>query len=137
MSHTQLFRRKNGRVPLSVMYNELVRDRARLGVIVDASEDGLRVERVLSSTHNDARIVQLEFELPGSGEVIWAKGEICFDSMWRPPESSSTLVRASGVRVVAAAQKHLRLLRDFVRERLQQSLAPVDPHEDNWLMRAH
>ncbi len=135
MSHTQLFRRKNGRVPLSLMYNELVRDRARLGVIVDASEDGLRVERVLSSTHNDARIVQLEFELPGSGEVIWAKGEICFDSMWRPPEGSSTLVRASGVRVVAAAQKHLRLLRDFVRERLQQLTRNDDAYDDA-LMRA-
>jgi len=129
MSHTQEHRRKNGRVPLSVMYNELVAERSRLGVIIDASEDGLRVERLLS-TSNSTRILQLEFELPDTGEVIWAKGEICFDSMWRPEAGSSPLVRTSGIRVVAAAQKHLRLLRDFVREHLERA------QPNDWLCRA-
>ncbi len=66
--------RRGKRVPLDVMYNEYVKERQMLGMIVDASEDGLRVQRLLKRTHTGSRIIQLEFELPGVDEIIWAKG---------------------------------------------------------------
>jgi hypothetical protein len=125
------------------MYSEYVAERQMLGMIVDASENGLRVQRLLRGP-NAARVIQLEFELPGTNEIIWAKGELAFDSMWRgPPGSSAPLVRTSGVKLVAAAERHLRLLRDFVRERLVGTRAPpedepvdVRASDGHWLLRA-
>ena len=52
-------------------------------------------------------MVQLEFELPEVDEIVWAKGEVCFDRL-RP--SATGPVRSTGIRLVAAATRHLRML---------------------------
>lgn len=103
-------RRNHTRLPLDIVYSEYVAERQTLGIISDISERGLRVQRLLRGRTPDG-IVQLEFELPGTGETIWAKGFIRFDQLWR---RETALLRTSGVRVVAAAQKHLRMMRDWV-----------------------
>jgi hypothetical protein len=125
-------------VPLEIVYSEYVAERQLLGVIRDVSEHGLRVQRLLRRSANPGGIVQLEFELPGTNEVIWAKGETCFDALWQVPVERGTQailrpVRTSGVRLVAAATKHLRLIRDYVRA-LRDAQAAEEP--DDWLMRA-
>lgn len=125
-------------MPLEIMYSEYVAERQLIGVIRDVSERGLRVQRLLRRSPNPGGIVQLEFELPGTNEVIWATGKTCFDALWQVPVEGGAgaalrPVRTSGVRLVAAATKHLRLLRDYVRELREASIAdgPAD-----WLMRA-
>jgi hypothetical protein len=123
MSH--LARRGSPRVPIRIPYNEYVAEKPLLGVIADVSERGLRVERLLRSA--GSKIVQVEFELPGTNEVIWAKGELCFDRLRATPRGLQP-VRASGVRLVAAASKHLRLLRDYVME-LSQAFSPPEAPE--------
>jgi len=57
-------------------------------------------------------------EIPGVDEVLWARGEICFDEVWRTrdPRVQGGITRTSGVRLVAAANRHLRILREFVRD---------------------
>jgi hypothetical protein len=119
-------------VPLRIPYNEFVAERQLLGVIADVSEHGLRVERLLRNT--GSRILQLEFELPGTNELIWAKGELCFDRL-RMPTPGLQPVRTSGVRLVAAAGKHLRLIRDYVAE-LRRVFAPKLQRVDDCLMLA-
>jgi hypothetical protein len=149
MAYMSHFRPIDSRIPLRIPYNELVAERPLVGVITDVSEAGVRVERVLRNTAAGSRIVQLEFELPGTSEVIWAKGELAFDHLRRnwvglPP------VRTSGVRLVAAAGRHLRLLRDYVielrRAMLDPSTAeaapapiaePVDTDAGDWFQRAY
>jgi hypothetical protein len=126
---TTTARRSTPRVSLDALYCEYVAERQQLGMIVDVSERGLRVQRLLRRSGSGSRIVQLEFELPGTQEQIWAKGEICFDELWQPkrePGSSPRVVqplRTSGIRLVAAATKHFRLLRDYVIE-LRQAMDP-------------
>ena len=126
MSHLTLSegpgnRRTDARVSVSTIYSEYVQERQQLGVIVDVSDTGLRVQRPLRRSGAPNRIVQLEFELPGTGELIWAKGETCFDALWRAsvPQGAmlpAPVLRTSGIRFVDAASKHLRLVRDFVEE---------------------
>ena len=137
MSYMSHFRPIDSRVPLRLPYNELIAERPLVGVITDVSEGGVRVERVLRHTSAQSRIVQLEFELPGTNEIIWAKGELAFDHLRRnwaglPP------VRTSGVRLIAAATKHLRLIREYVIELRRSMLAESGVDDaDDWFQRAY
>ena len=74
-------------------------------------ESGLRLQRPLRTARRGSPIIQLEFELPGDDEIVWAKGEICFDQLWR---GKSAPVRTSGIRILSAAQRHLRRIADWV-----------------------
>src|SRR5262249_41670974 len=96
-------------------------------LIVDLSESGLRLQRPLRG-RRAGRIVQLEFELPEADEIVWAKGEGRFDELWRGGAGGGPR-RTSGVRLVAAAQRHLRMLRDYVmarREHLREIAFSVE-----------
>jgi hypothetical protein len=105
-----LSKRMDPRIPVETLCSEVVDDREHYGVLVELSPSGVRLERPLSG-RREGRIVQLEFELPDADEIIWAKGEVCFD---RYRGGGPTPVRATGVRLVAAASRHLRMLRDWV-----------------------
>jgi hypothetical protein len=105
-------KRVDPRVPVESLCSEVVDDREHFGVLVDLSPQGVRLERPLGG-RRDGRIVQLEFELPEADEIIWAKGEVCFDSV-RRVTGHAPPVRTTGVRLVAAASRHLRMLRDWV-----------------------
>jgi hypothetical protein len=119
--------RQAPRIATETLCSELVDEREQFGLIVDLSDAGLRLQRPPRG-RSDSRIVQLEFELPEADEIIWAKGEICFDQLWREPAHG--VMRTTGVRLVAAASRHLRMLRDYVMayydtsaEEMRQSLA--------------
>lgn len=105
-------KRLDPRIPVESLCSEVVDDREHFGVLVDLSPQGVRLERPLGG-RRDGRIVQLEFELPDADEIIWAKGEVCFDR-YRQITGQPTPVRTTGVRLVAAASRHLRMLRDWV-----------------------
>jgi hypothetical protein len=98
------------RVAVETLCNELVADRDQYALVTDLSAHGLCLQRPLRG-RLASRIVQLEFELPEVDEIVWARGEICFDRL-RPAPTGP--VRSSGIRLVAAAARHLRLLRDWV-----------------------
>lgn len=117
-------KRTLSRVPVETLCSEVVADREQYGLIVDLSESGLKLQRPLRG-RAESRIVQLEFELPEVDEIVWAKGEICFDQLWRGPAQG--VVRTSGVKLVAAAARHLRLLRDYVIAAREARRATEDP----------
>jgi len=106
-----LSKRLDPRIPVETLCSEVVDDREHYGMLVELSPNGVRLERPLSG-RRDGSIVQLEFELPDADEIIWAKGEVCFDRYRRLDGASA--VRTTGVRLVAAASRHLRMLRDWV-----------------------
>jgi hypothetical protein len=113
--------RSQPRIQMSTMCSEIVGEREQFAFVVDVSEQGLRLERPLRG-RADSRIVQLEFTLPEVDEIIWAKGEICFDQLRRTPDPTAPgPLRSSGVRLVAAAGRHLRMLRDYVHSALESA----------------
>ena len=103
--------RMHPRVPVSALCNALVDEQDQYALVTDVSQEGLRLERPLRG-RSEGGLVQLEFELPGVDEILWARGEIRFDRLRR--QGAARAVRSSGVRIVAAATRHLRLLRDWV-----------------------
>ncbi len=83
-------------------------DGARQAVVVDLSPDGLKLERpFLRPVHGR---IQLEVEMPELDEVVWVGGEVCFDRV-------RGRVQSTGVRLVSAAARDLRRIRDYVFER--------------------
>lgn len=105
-----LARRTAPRVSVEAFCTEIVDGRERHALIADVSEAGLRVTRPYLGGPTP-RLVQLEVELPGLDEIIWAKGHVCFDQVRR---GLGGLMRTTGIRIAAAASHDLRLLRDYV-----------------------
>ena len=110
-------RRESPRIGIEALCWELVDGRETSGLAVDLSSLGLRIERpyVGGQTRREA---PLQIEIPGIDEVMWAKGEACFDVLVPqagPAGGALGLVRRTGYRLVAAA-RDLRMIKEFVVE---------------------
>jgi hypothetical protein len=113
-------RRSGYRVPLELFLNQYVGDRLVRGLTANIGPTGLYLQtaRPLRSRLPAANVVGLEFELPGTGEVIWARGEICY-------ASGDAYAVSSGIRFTGMASLHERLLRDFCIEARHQHLSSL------------
>jgi c-di-GMP-binding flagellar brake protein YcgR len=103
-------RRLNGRVALDMFFNQYIRDEPVRTLAVDVSEHGLAAQRLIERVRRRARVVAVEFELPGTGELIWASGVTQFERVDRD-------FHRAGIRFVAMARRHERLIREFVWDR--------------------
>ena len=127
-------RRYGPRIPMDSLCTELHGAGLRHALVVDLSEDGLRIERPFGGPRTPDRTVsardryriipddpvgprqlQLELEIPGVDEVGWAAAEVCFDEVRRGPGGAG-IIRTSGLRLLSAAQRHRRILREFVHD---------------------
>ena len=123
MSHLSLLldieRRQDPRVRLEMFLNQYVEDNPVRGLASNLSHTGLYLQKLAEAQRRGARspatIVGLEFELPGTGEIIWASAEPRFDY-------TGDYFHVSGLRFVGMARKHERLLRDFVTEKRLRDL---------------
>jgi hypothetical protein len=119
-------RRSVPRIGIEAFCSEILDGRERHAVVLDLSPQGLRMARPFVGGRMP-REVPLELELPGVDEIIWAKGHVCYDRI-RPaggpeaPAGLGRIVRTSGIRLVAAAARDLRVLREFV---MTQRLAAI------------
>ena len=121
-------KREYPRVPVVAFCTELCDEQLRHAITVDLSEDGLRIQRPIGG--KTPRRLQLEFEIPEVDEVVWALGEIRFDEVWSVPPAvvggRPGIIRTSGIRVVSAAERHRRMLREYVMDTWRQMQAKVD-----------
>jgi hypothetical protein len=101
------------RVDVETFCCEMVTGRERPGVVVDLSAEGMRLERPYFGGPSPGEIL-IEVEVPDVDEVMWARGEVCFEQVRQGPLG---LLRTTGVRLVRAAARDLRMLRDCVLER--------------------
>ena len=114
-------RQDDFRVPLQMFLNEYVNDDPFRCMTFNLSPNGLYVNR-LQQPISRTPVVGLEFELPGTAEVVWARGEVRFDAM-------DDYFHGTGIQFTGMARKHKSLVRDFVVEhrskRLRQLLANI------------
>lgn len=110
-------RRTGYRVPLEIFLNQYARDRLVRGLTTNIGPTGmfLQTARAPHSQPPATQVVGLEFELPGTGEVIWARGEICY-------AAADSYALGAGIRFTGMARLHARLLRDFCAEARHQHL---------------
>ena len=110
-------RRREPRIPaLGSFCTEITEELERYSIISELSPTGLRLHRPYGGAHS--QMVQLEFDLPETDEVIWARGVVCFDSVWRGGDGQ--LLHTTGIELVTAASRHLRLLRDYAMAHAQR-----------------
>jgi hypothetical protein len=112
------FRREGPRIDVEAMCWELVDRHEISGLAVDLSSMGLRIERpyVGGATRRE---VPLQLEVPGIDEIMWAKGDAMYDVVVPengPLGGAMGLMRRTGYRLVMAAARDLRLLKEFVME---------------------
>lgn len=113
------------RIDAQTFCSELVDGRDRPGIVVDLSPEGARLERPYLGGPTPRDIV-IELEVPDVDEVIWARGEVCFDQIRQAPPGRGGalgLLRTTGIRLVAAACRDLRMLRECVIETHRVRLA--------------
>ena len=110
----QLLRRHAPRVALESLCNEIAGGIERPALVVDVSPDGLRIARPFDGGRTP-REVQLELELPGVDDILWARGRTRFDQV---RQVRGELWRVTGIVVAAAAAHDLALLRDYVMAQL-------------------
>ncbi len=109
-------------MPLRMLFNEYVRERPHRVMATNVSPTGLYVHRTFDTGLRDLqfgredRFVQLEFELPGTRETIWARGEVRYDDL------ASDLLHGTGVHITDIARSHARLIRDYVYDMKERRL---------------
>ena len=125
-------RRLGFRVPLDIFLNQYYKEKQFRALTTNMSDTGLHLQLVKAPwtrVVETAPSVGLEFELPGTGENIWARGEVCYERV-------DSYFRTVGIRFTAMPRVHARLVRDFCvetrRERLGTLLARIrSPRSDS------
>ena len=87
-----------------------MRDRPFRALAINLSATGLLLQKLAERDVPLSRIVSVEFELPGTDEIVWASAEPRFDALGED-------FQTSGLTFVNMARKHESLLRDFVRSK--------------------
>ncbi len=100
-------RRFDYRLPVETYLTAYFEERPQRGFTLDLSEHGLFVNTLVQNPQPPRTPVGLEFRLPGLPEVIWAAGETCRDHV-------DDYFYGLGIRFVAMADVHRRMLRAFV-----------------------
>ncbi len=104
-------RRLQVRLPVEICVQQFLAGDAYLGLTRDLSEHGLYITapRLVDSATWYGAPMQLQFALPGTGETIWARGQVCHEDTAGPVDE-----RGLGVRLIDMAQRHARSLREYV-----------------------
>lgn len=124
------FRREGPRIGVEAMCWELVDDTETSSLAVDLSAIGLRIERPYMPGPT-RREVSLQIEIPGIDDVMWARGEACFDVVI-PTRSAAGgpwgMIRRTGYRIATAARRDLKMLQELVVEthRVRSRVALVE-----------
>jgi hypothetical protein len=103
-------RRGDARIRTEMFLNQYVREQPYRALATNVSTSGLFLQKLAMPYMRHAPSVGLEFELPGTGEIIWAGAECRFDAV-------GSDFHLTGLRFTAMARKHERLIRDYVRDK--------------------
>jgi hypothetical protein len=101
-------KRKNGRVPLDIYLNKYVAGVPYMARTANISKEGVSLAHLIEPQLNGRR-VGLQFQLPGSEEVIYAEGEVV-----REWASLSHQKEGSGVKFTLLTERHRRLIEQYV-----------------------
>lgn len=101
-------KRKANRAALDIYLNKYVSGVPYMSRTSDISPEGVSLAHLIEPQH-DGRKVGLQFQLPGSAEVIYAEGEIV-------REWTASSCEGSGVRFTLLSERHRRMIDAFVEQ---------------------
>lgn len=102
-------KRKAKRAPLDIYLNKYMGGVPYMSRAADISQEGVSLARLLEPQHA-ARRVGLQFQLPGSEEIIYAEGEVVREWV----ESATAKRQHSGVRFTLLTERHKRMIDAYV-----------------------
>lgn len=111
-------RRLGFRVPFEAMVTSYVRDRPVRGLATNLSDSGLNLSAISMLAPPPGSVVGIELDLPGLDDSIWAAGQICY-------RQDDHMASGLGVRFLAMARSHARLVRDFCIELRRKNLGSI------------
>lgn len=109
--------RTDPRIDIDALCWELDDHGETYGKVVDLSPLGAKLERPFVAGKTRRLDLPLLLDVPGIDEVLWARGEVMFDQLVptaTPAGGPFGLVRRTGYRIVTAAQRDLKMLRELV-----------------------
>lgn len=107
----QIDRRQAARVPVGFYLSQVVDDRPYRCFTTSLSANGLYMERPLAVMERHRPTVQVEIPLPETGETLWARAQVVYDSF-------DSLFHGTAVRFTAMAHRHRRMLRQWLHEQM-------------------
>ncbi len=99
-------KRKKTRVPLDIYLNKYMGGVPYMARTADISPDGVGLARLIEPQHHGKR-VGLQFQLPGSEEVIYAEGEVVRE--W----AAGPRAEGSSIRFTLLTERHRRLIQAY------------------------
>ena len=106
MSKRNENKRRTGRVPLDIYVNKYISGVPYMARTSDISREGLSLAHLIEPQLAGKR-VGLQFQLPGSEEVIYAEGEVVREWIDRAAEGS-------GIRFTLITERHKRMIEKYV-----------------------
>jgi hypothetical protein len=117
--------RSGPRIDVEALCWELVDGRESCALAVDLSSLGVRLERTYVGGPT-IRCVPLQIEVPEIDEVIWARGDACFDVV---VPRGRELLRRTGYRITGAG-RDMRMLEELVIETHRKRLLALAGEDD-------
>jgi c-di-GMP-binding flagellar brake protein YcgR len=111
-------RRLGFRIPFETMVTSYVHDRPVRGLVSNLSDTGMSMSAISMLAPPPGMIVGLELEMPGLDDSIWAAAQICY-------RTNDRMASGLGVRFVAMAKVHARMIRDFCTEMRRKNLGSL------------
>ncbi len=99
-------KRTNRRVPLDVYLNKFIQGVPFMARAKDISREGIYLTRLIEPAKGESR-VGVQFQLPGTREVIYAEGEVVRDG-------ERNAARGNGIRFTLITDYHRRLIERYV-----------------------
>jgi len=100
-------KRRRARAPLDVYLNKYVGGVPYMARCKDISRDGLQLAHLIEPSLG-AKKIGLQFQLPGSEEVIYAEGEVVRE--WVGSDAAD----GSGVKFTLMTRRHQELIEQYV-----------------------
>jgi hypothetical protein len=104
--------RKSKRAPIDIYLNKYMGGVPYMTRASDISQEGLSLAQLIEPSHH-AKRVGLQFQLPGSEEVIYAEGEVVRE--WA--ELDLAQHERSGVRFTLLTDRHRKMIDAYVSQR--------------------
>ncbi|HLL01287.1 MAG TPA: PilZ domain-containing protein [Myxococcaceae bacterium] len=102
-------KRNSKRAPIDIYLNKYMGGVPYMNRASDISPEGLSLAQLIEPQHHGRR-VGLQFQLPGSEEVIYAEGEVVRE--WA--ELDTARRERSGVRFTLLTERHRRMIDAYV-----------------------
>lgn len=100
------------------MVTSYVHDRPVRGLASNLSDTGMSLSAISMLAPPPGLVVGLELEVPGASESIWASARVCY-------RTDDRMASGLGVRFIAMARSHARMIREFCIEMRRKNLGSL------------